>query len=899
MKIRAIRVNQWRKFTRPAGIQGLGDGLNVLSAPNEAGKSTLVGALQLALFTKHSTTGRDVDALLNHAAPNSPAVEVEFDIDGQPYTLRKRFKRGSLAKLIKPDGAELQGEGAEAFIAELLGFTFPGRGAGNADSMGLWSLLWLNQGDGARSISASDGAQRTVMGALEDTVGNLLGGEQGRRLPIKIRGDLQQLVTESKGQPKDRYRRAIERVTELDHELAELTAAFARTESDLQAYEEVCAALNEKAASSTEAELQRDIQAANDRVEELLTLEAEISAADSEAERLEQQYRDAMQAKRAQEQLASAIDALTQEVATAEQTVTNARVEEARLQSLWQDARAAQVKADSAKVEADTALRRATNALTGAQWRGELATLYRAVADAESAAAAIAALEARVNAIKATPEAVAALDNLMDEVRAAQAAMTAVATLVDFALEDTASTRVTLSQGAMPPAGETLALMDPTEVRIEGIGVISVRPQVADAAVMQANLQRAEQALSAALAAIDAADSSAARQLLRNRETAERDLNDARASLERIAPADDGGLDGVRERRERARAELEQLEAAGLDLAALPTLDAARAARQDAANAAEAAVLEALQATQAATQCRAALDEHRDTLRAPETALSAGAAQLAARQEALSNMPAEHALRERMAAAHDAVEQQKALVRALKAKAGGNSVQLSRARLVRLQQSLESYRHGINDLKSRKISLKTTLMRDGAAGIGEKMAATARELELARAERDRLEREARILGTLNAVLTDAEREARDRFLGPITEKVRPYLQALFPEADIQLADSLGVESVYRGAGETPDFAALSMGTREQINILTRIAIAEMMAEQGKPAMVIIDDGLVHADDQRLQRMFDILNLAAERVQILLLSCHANTFERAGGRLLSIEAFEETEGLRSH
>jgi len=105
--------------------------------------------------------------------------------------------------------------------------------------------------------------------------------------------------------------------------------------------------------------------------------------------------------------------------------------------------------------------------------------------------------------------------------------------------------------------------------------------------------------------------------------------------------------------------------------------------------------------------------------------------------------------------------------------------------------------------------------------------------------------------------------------------------------------------VYRGAGETPDFAALSMGTREQINILTRIAIAEMMAEQGKPAMVIIDDGLVHADDQRLQRMFDILNLAAERVQILLLSCHANTFERAGGRLLSIEAFEETEGLRSH
>lgn len=899
MKIRAIRVNQWRKFTRPAGIQGLDDGLNVLSAPNEAGKSTLVGALQLALFTKHSTTGKDVDALLNHAAPNSPVVEVEFDIDGQPYTLRKRFKRGNQVKLVKPDGAELQGEGAEAFMADLLGFTFPGRGAGNADTMGLWSLLWLNQGDGAHAISASDGAQRTVMGALEDTVGNLLGGEQGRRLPLKIRGDLQQLVTESKGQPKDRYRKAIERVGELDGELGELKAAFARTESDLQAYEEVCAALDEKQAASTEVELKRDIQVANDRVEELLTLEAEISVAESDAGRLEQQYREALQAKLAREQLASAIDALAQKVEAAEQKVTNGRVEEARLQELWQDARAAQHHADSARADTDSALRQATNALTGARRSGELATLNRAVAEAESAASAISALQARVNASKATPQAVAALDDLMDDVRAAQAAMTAVATLVDFALEDAASTRVTLSQGGMPPPGEPLALIDPTEVRIDGIGVISIRPQVADAAVMQQNLQRAEQALSLALAAIDAADIPAARQLLRNRETAERDLNDARAKLERIAPSHDGGVAGVRERRERARAELEQLEAAGLDLAALPTLEAARAARQDAVNAAEAAAHEAVQATQAATQCRAALDEHRDTLRAPETALSADAAQLAARQETLSNMPAEDTLEDRMAAARDAVEQQKTVIRALKAKAGGDSVELSRARLVRLQQSLESYRHGINDLKSRKISLKTTLMRDGAAGIGEKMAAKARELELAVAERDRLDREARILGTLNAVLTDAEREARDRFLGPITEKVRPYLQALFPEADIQLADSLGVESVYRGAGETPDFAALSMGTREQINILTRIAIAEMMAEQGKPAMVIIDDGLVHSDDQRLQRMFDILNLAAERVQVLLLSCHATTFERAGGRLLSIEAFEETEGLRSH
>jgi len=899
MKIRAIRVNQWRKFTRPAGIQGLGDGLNVLAAPNEAGKSTLVGALQLALFTRHSTGGKDVDALLNHAVPNSPVVEVEFDIDGQRYTLRKRFKRGHQVKLIKPDGAELQGEGAESFVAELLGFTFPGRGAGTSDSMGLWSLLWLNQGDGADPISAPDGAQRTVMGALEDTVGNLLGGEQGRRLPIKIRNDLKELVTESRGQPKDRYKKAIERVDVLTDELDELQAAFARTESDLQSYEDACATLAEKEESNVEAELQRDIRAANDRVEELLTLEAEITAAKSEAERLESLFNAADRARQVREQLASSVGALKEDIEAARRNVKGAREEASRLESLWRDARASQRHADTARAEADSALRQVTRALTGAKRSGELGALNKALADAEMAASTIATLTARVETSKATPQAVSALDELMDNVRAARTAMTAAATLVDFDLEAGASERVTLSQGEMPPNGEALALIDPTELTIEGIGVIRIRPQVQEADVMQENLQRAEQALSDALAAIGAADIPAARQLLRNRDAAERDLEEARARLARIAPAEGGGLEGVRERRDGALAELEQLAAAGLALGALPTLETARAAREAAANAAESATQEASQAAQAAIEYRTALDEHRDALRAPETALSTNEAQLAAKQAALSDMPDEQALLQRLSAARAAFDQQRAVIGSLKAKAEGDTVALSRARLLRLQQALDSYWHSINDLKSRKASLKTTLTRDGAAGIGEKMASKERELELAGAERDRLEREARILGTLNEVLTSAEREARDRFMGPITEKVRPYLQALFPEADMQLDDSLGVAAVYRGSGETPDFAELSMGTREQVNILTRIAIAEMMAEQGKPAMVIIDDGMAHSDDQRLQRMFDILNLAAERVQILVLSCHAKTFARAGGKLLSIEEFEETESLRSH
>ena len=45
MKIRAIRLENVRRFVEPVEITGVGDGLNVLTAPNERGKSTVFDAL--------------------------------------------------------------------------------------------------------------------------------------------------------------------------------------------------------------------------------------------------------------------------------------------------------------------------------------------------------------------------------------------------------------------------------------------------------------------------------------------------------------------------------------------------------------------------------------------------------------------------------------------------------------------------------------------------------------------------------------------------------------------------------------------------------------------------------------------------------------------------------------
>jgi uncharacterized protein YhaN len=97
-----------------------------------------------------------------------------------------------------------------------------------------------------------------------------------------------------------------------------------------------------------------------------------------------------------------------------------------------------------------------------------------------------------------------------------------------------------------------------------------------------------------------------------------------------------------------------------------------------------------------------------------------------------------------------------------------------------------------------------------------------------------------------------------------------------------------ITSVSReGAGEEP-FEQLSEGTREQIAILVRLALAELLCDRGLPAVVVLDDALVFSDDERMQRMFRVLERAAERLQILVLTCRERLFEDLAGTRLRLE-----------
>ena len=90
------------------------------------------------------------------------------------------------------------------------------------------------------------------------------------------------------------------------------------------------------------------------------------------------------------------------------------------------------------------------------------------------------------------------------------------------------------------------------------------------------------------------------------------------------------------------------------------------------------------------------------------------------------------------------------------------------------------------------------------------------------------------------------------------------------------------------AGTVEPFEGLSAGTREQIAVLTRLAFAELLADQGLPATVVLDDALVFSDDRRIEQMFAILANAAARLQIIVLTCRERLFEGLAARRLRLE-----------
>ena len=242
----------------------------------------------------------------------------------------------------------------------------------------------------------------------------------------------------------------------------------------------------------------------------------------------------------------------------------------------------------------------------------------------------------------------------------------------------------------------------------------------------------------------------------------------------------------------------------------------------------------------------------------------------------------------------DSLSRQEGIVSGLKDQKGDESLTSLNARILRLESAQTAKRQKVVKLKERIAGHKSRIEVAEGAGIDEAIAEKTRQLELAEEDKSRKEREVEILSLLLTTLRNAEQEAKEMYLAPVLKRVRPYLQHLFPNAKIHIDEDLHITSIERENGYEESFERLSVGTQEQIAILVRLAFAEMLIDRGHPATVVLDDSLVYSDDQRMASIFDILNIASENTQVIVLTCREQLIEGVGGKNLSLLPIDREE-----
>ena len=891
MKLRSVAVNQFKKFTSPIRLDGLGDGLNVVVGPNEMGKSTLLEALRAALFEKYSSRAQPITALQNDRNQAAPVVELAFELDDGLYRITKRFIKKPYARLSCPDGRTLEGDAAEDTLRTLLGFDEPGKTGAKAETLGMWNVLWVQQGQSFGALDIPSTARSSLHSALEAEVGTVLGGRRGRALPQAVEAQLAVLVT-SGGKPRGSYRDLIDRIDSLENELGDLQGRrqeLAQTLEDLETAEESLARLTTVDRDQAD---QKELDEARQRHSRLAELEARISAASAELELKKRNLAQAEKAAEDRQRLKEDIKAEKAALKESGQQLSETRSQEKEARSQLDALRAQVRESDAAVVKADDAVSRTQRITAVVDRETRIRELEGRCAKAQAAEDRQRWAQQKAAAILVTDKSLAAIRKADKDLEAVASRLSAAATLVSFDIAPERRAGIEIDGQPLKAGQSSVQAVEPTTIVIPDRGRITVEPAIKDRDQLLRQQRDATAKLNDALATVGVAAATDAEEQYATRQSLLQEAELARQEAELHAPAKDdhdAGAQALADYIEGMRTILER-EKAELQLERLPAHSEAEATLRT--------------AREQAAEARDSLQTARAVLTGPEEVLTRLQSELAtvnARHEEAEKrveklrrhvtdaeaVCADDQLAAAIEAARSALSEQERAVATLEEQRTDETLPQLEARIGRLEKALQDRRDKRATLREKIAGLRSRVEAAEVAGLDEAIAQKSRELALCEEERQRLDREVRVLGLLLATLRSAEQEAKERYLSPVLRRVRPYLQLLFPGADIRIDEDLRIAGVVREAGYEEAFSHLSMGTQEQIAVLIRLAFAEMLVEQGHPATVILDDALVFSDDRRMQRMFDILNMAARNVQVLILTCREQLFEELGGRALSL------------
>lgn len=901
MILRQISLTNVGCFPYTVTLGPFGDGLNLVYAPNETGKSTIVTAVGRALFDRHGAGGVKIAAMRPWGTTVAPTVSLVLEAGGDEYALEKRFLQNpsSQLRLSSAVGFEAfrDGDAADAFVRELLHGELRGHGATDVNQWGLARTLWCLQEPGRESMCT---VSETVAGQLRKALpGSLTSSTRYERLAGLVQARYAQSYTETHrvkvNSEEDALNKALEKLAQQIAEQQEGLANAEQAGQDLQQASTMLTGLDEQRQKHRDLLAQYEAEARR-----LQELQLRIKGGDQELKGLATQQSERVADREACAEKLDEAARLTAHVKTLEQEIAKAQAERLRLQGGVHELAALAAEARTRREEAAQRWRRALAVKDARQAQRELAELAQTLdrlAHSETQAAEVAReLERQW---PGDPE-VAAGRELQERITGLQAQLQIAGLSLTISVEHPQRVEVTggadfLAVDAEPGLPVTYQAGASLEVALPGTANLRVTSGAREAAEIGGELQTAQQELVDLLAPFQVAEVHSLVDLQVTHQELERQRKELANEIKRLA-----GLHRNRAGLEKQQAILEnglqallaelQLSAEALEAEEPGDEGALKTAEEQARTAQDEAELrlETLQGSLAkAQETEQGLSQER-TRHETGAQIAGTQAQTLLQRHHVENL---EALMELECAAEEDLRQRQEALAALRAEVpAADPEELAAAQ----RQALEEIERDRTALGVTRVRAELLIEQAQTQGRYEDLVLLEEQRQAATAQLEQVRLQAHAVSLLRQVLNERRQETVSPQLPHLEEAIQRMMEAITRRSrPIKVGDQYSVEGMRDTSGREDVHGpeALSAGTREQLDLVTRLALGEAYAREYGRTMMVLDDALLYTDPDRHERLKPILRRAAQQLQIFIFTSHPDRYRGVVAELYRFDLAE--------
>jgi uncharacterized protein YhaN len=868
MRLHRIALRNYRGVVA-SEVQLPTSGVVIIEGDNEIGKTSLAEAVDLLLTYPDSSSHRRIKAIQPIGRDEGPEAEVELSSGPYRFVYRKRWCRQKLTTLdvLEPHRAQLTGKEAhdrvEAMLAETL-------------DKPLWDALRLEQG----TELTQAGLNVASLGrALDVAAGGDRAGDREDALWERICAERDRYFTPSGQVHRERAALAAQlesaraRTLEAESLLRDLDDAadeVARLAVEAQALE-VTRAEQER----SESELDAQVQVVSRRRAEVRQLLAERDLAAVEGERwlgLGGRRNDQVDA------VERAHATLTEQLAQVEQGQPARAAAEARRTTTHDALKLAR----EALQQAEHGHRLALDDADHRRRQIELEQLTERRDRVVEAQQRLSTAELDLEQARVDVDLVARIELAhLELAKAGAAAASGAASLTAHALQDLVldidGSPVTLTAGA----AHDVAVPGSVAVSVPGMVRLEVRAS-AETQVLVERVESARRHLTELCDDGGVADLAGARAALAERDLAERTRTEALAVI--VRDLRDLTLESLTQKIGRLTTRIADYAAGRATEPPLPVdLDEAQSLAADTEFAVRERHADLARAEADAEQAASALGQAAVVDAGLTAMVEQSRSTLAQAEQTLADARAELAddtITDGIAAASTALATAVERLAAAEAELRAADPDTLETLLQNARDAKARCVDALHHNRDRRRELAVKLELQGEQGLAQQLDDAKSELDHLTRDHERLEARALAAKLLHDTFAARRAESHQRYIAPFRERIEQLGRIVFGDTfEVELDDDLSIATRTLDH-KTVAFDQLSVGTREQLGILSRLACASIVSADGG-APVIFDDALGWTDPGRLQRMGAAIASAGRSCQIIVLTCTPGRYASVG------------------